>query len=580
MPTRALVSLAEAVAARDGRLVLVGDRAQLPPIDAGGAFASLADRLGAAELSENRRQRDPLQARVADAAGRRARPRGDSAARGPPRPSERSPLPRTPAPSLLGTGRGLRCLTRPRASSSPTTGPTSPPSTRPRASRWSAPAARPEPARGGRARVGRRRPARVPAQRLPARGRRPQRNPRHGRARRPRAPLPASARRRRSPDRAARRLPAARPPRLRGHRPRQPGGDRRPHLPARLARARLGRVGLRGRLAPPARPAGLRERRRARAGGPRPWPSAGNDARPSTWRRPAPSRPPSAPAPAPGPRSATPPSWRPSRRAADRKPIRRRRSSASARPLPRSSRRAGRTTLSGQRAARPPPGAARRSSNAAPSSAPSRIALVARLAEEPQLCAGRAPGPPGAAPTCRADLADFARQAEGLARARGALLDYLASAAPAMTPTAPWQRHRGAAALGPDRRPRRRAQARRAAERAQASRARAPVHPGSPPSGRAAEPERPRARWPRALRHLEGHRLRHGVADPERALGPELADRDRTRRAPPRPSRSFARRAPRSSGPALLTARFCDPGNSSIEHGCRVRPAGASARPR
>ena len=69
MPTRALAALAEAVADREGRLVLVGDRAQLPSIDAGGAFASLADRLGAAELTDNRRQRDPLQIEVADLLG-------------------------------------------------------------------------------------------------------------------------------------------------------------------------------------------------------------------------------------------------------------------------------------------------------------------------------------------------------------------------------------------------------------------------------------------------------------------------------------------------------------------------------
>jgi AAA domain/TrwC relaxase len=67
MPTRALAELAERVAAHEGRLVLVGDRAQLPAIEAGGAFACLADRLGTATLSENRRQRDPLQAEVADA---------------------------------------------------------------------------------------------------------------------------------------------------------------------------------------------------------------------------------------------------------------------------------------------------------------------------------------------------------------------------------------------------------------------------------------------------------------------------------------------------------------------------------
>ncbi len=67
MPTRALAELAERVAARDGRLILVGDRAQIPAIEAGGAFAALADRLGAAGLTENRRQRDPLQAAVAEA---------------------------------------------------------------------------------------------------------------------------------------------------------------------------------------------------------------------------------------------------------------------------------------------------------------------------------------------------------------------------------------------------------------------------------------------------------------------------------------------------------------------------------
>jgi conjugative relaxase-like TrwC/TraI family protein len=69
MPTRALTELAQAISRVDGRLILVGDRAQLPSIDAGGAFASLADRLGAAELTENRRQLDPIQARIADLLG-------------------------------------------------------------------------------------------------------------------------------------------------------------------------------------------------------------------------------------------------------------------------------------------------------------------------------------------------------------------------------------------------------------------------------------------------------------------------------------------------------------------------------
>jgi conjugative relaxase-like TrwC/TraI family protein len=65
MPTRALEALAQEVARRDARLILVGDRDQLPSIDAGGAFASLGDRLGRAILSENRRQRDELQRQVA-----------------------------------------------------------------------------------------------------------------------------------------------------------------------------------------------------------------------------------------------------------------------------------------------------------------------------------------------------------------------------------------------------------------------------------------------------------------------------------------------------------------------------------
>jgi conjugative relaxase-like TrwC/TraI family protein len=65
MPTRALERLAHAAAWRSARLVLVGDRAQLPSIDAGGGFAALADRLGAVELTENRRQQTGLQRDVA-----------------------------------------------------------------------------------------------------------------------------------------------------------------------------------------------------------------------------------------------------------------------------------------------------------------------------------------------------------------------------------------------------------------------------------------------------------------------------------------------------------------------------------
>ena len=43
------------------KVVLVGDHHQLPEIEAGGAFAALAERLGAVTLSENRRQSDPVE---------------------------------------------------------------------------------------------------------------------------------------------------------------------------------------------------------------------------------------------------------------------------------------------------------------------------------------------------------------------------------------------------------------------------------------------------------------------------------------------------------------------------------------
>lgn len=66
MPTRALDVLVVEAAQRCARVLLVGDRAQLPAIDAAGGFGALADRLGAAELAENRRQRAQLQRDVAD----------------------------------------------------------------------------------------------------------------------------------------------------------------------------------------------------------------------------------------------------------------------------------------------------------------------------------------------------------------------------------------------------------------------------------------------------------------------------------------------------------------------------------
>ena len=43
------------------KVVLVGDHHQLPAIEAGGAFAALAERLGAIHLTNNQRQGDPIE---------------------------------------------------------------------------------------------------------------------------------------------------------------------------------------------------------------------------------------------------------------------------------------------------------------------------------------------------------------------------------------------------------------------------------------------------------------------------------------------------------------------------------------
>ena len=57
--TRVLAPLLELVEQAEGKAILVGDPQQLPPVGAGGLFAALCERLGAIELTENRRQRDP-----------------------------------------------------------------------------------------------------------------------------------------------------------------------------------------------------------------------------------------------------------------------------------------------------------------------------------------------------------------------------------------------------------------------------------------------------------------------------------------------------------------------------------------
>ena len=65
--TRVLAPVLRLVNEAGGKAVLVGDPAQLPAVGAGGLYAALCERLGAVELVNNRRQRDPSER---DALGR------------------------------------------------------------------------------------------------------------------------------------------------------------------------------------------------------------------------------------------------------------------------------------------------------------------------------------------------------------------------------------------------------------------------------------------------------------------------------------------------------------------------------
>jgi conjugative relaxase-like TrwC/TraI family protein len=56
--TRVLVPVLQAVEDGDGRAILIGDPLQLPAVGAGGLFAGIAERHGAIELTENRRQQN------------------------------------------------------------------------------------------------------------------------------------------------------------------------------------------------------------------------------------------------------------------------------------------------------------------------------------------------------------------------------------------------------------------------------------------------------------------------------------------------------------------------------------------
>lgn len=59
--TRDIAALLQVVDDVDGKLVLVGDERQVPEIHAGGAFRALAQRGDAIELTDNFRQKDPLE---------------------------------------------------------------------------------------------------------------------------------------------------------------------------------------------------------------------------------------------------------------------------------------------------------------------------------------------------------------------------------------------------------------------------------------------------------------------------------------------------------------------------------------
>jgi conjugative relaxase-like TrwC/TraI family protein len=63
--TRDLARLIDLTDRAGAKLVLVGDPKQLPPIEAGGLYPALRTRLGAGELVQNRRQRDPGERRAA-----------------------------------------------------------------------------------------------------------------------------------------------------------------------------------------------------------------------------------------------------------------------------------------------------------------------------------------------------------------------------------------------------------------------------------------------------------------------------------------------------------------------------------
>ena len=67
LSTQMMADLVAKAHRADAKVILVGDPKQLPPIEAGGLFASLANRVEIIELTENRRQQDPGDRFVANA---------------------------------------------------------------------------------------------------------------------------------------------------------------------------------------------------------------------------------------------------------------------------------------------------------------------------------------------------------------------------------------------------------------------------------------------------------------------------------------------------------------------------------
>ena len=62
--SKQMAALVSAVERAGAKLVLVGDAAQLQPIEAGAAFRAIVERVGAVELSQVRRQREAWQQRA------------------------------------------------------------------------------------------------------------------------------------------------------------------------------------------------------------------------------------------------------------------------------------------------------------------------------------------------------------------------------------------------------------------------------------------------------------------------------------------------------------------------------------